>query len=194
MIQPKTLRVLVPTRTNGQLLKKTRTILRSWNMLDRTKISMQVTIVHWIALLFSSAASNAILLVMLWDRWTFEPVFVVAFFATSSMIPLLLSIVGTIHLSGIGEKRVLGTTGINLLTIPMVILLECAQHGQYLWTFISNSVYLSLYLIFLGYLEPLATRPILGVSGGQSQCKKELIVLDASFSNMKTLLSSPKVS
>jgi hypothetical protein len=155
---------------------------------------MQVTIVHWITLLFTSAASNAILLVILFDRWTFEPVFVTAFFAASSMIPFFLSIVGTLHLSGVGEKRVLGTTGINLLTIPIVILLECVLHGQDLGVFISNSFLLSVYLVILGYVEPLATRPMLGVSGGQSQCKKEFIVLGMSYSDMRTLLGNPKIS
>jgi hypothetical protein len=53
---------------------------------------------------------------------------------------------------------------------------------------------LGIYLAILGYLEPLITRPMLGISGGRSQCKTELVVLEKSVFEMKTLLSDPNVS
>lgn len=194
MIQSEPIRVLVLTRTNGQLLERIRATLDSWNMLDRTKISMQVTIIHWIALLFSSATLIAVLLVMLSDRWIYDPVFIIAFGVTSFVIPISLSVGGTIHLSGIGEKRVLSTTGINLLAIPLVVVLECARYGQDLSTLTARSTLLGVYLLVLGYVQPLLTKPILGVSGGRSQCKTETVVLDRNFSDLKTLLSQPMIS
>lgn len=176
------------------MFKRIRSILASWNMLDRTKISMQVTIVHWIALLFSSAAFQAILLVALWDRWVFDPAFITIFLVTSFIVPVFLSIGGTIRLSAIGEKRVLSTTGMNLLAIPVMVLLELARHGQDLQTLLSNSILLGIYLMFLGYVQPLLVNPILGISGGRSQCMTELVISCRSYQDTRGLLAKPMIA
>lgn len=114
------------------MFERLRAIISSWNRIDRTKIGPQVIIVQWILIMFGAASLNAILSVILLNTVysAYSSYVVLVFLVIPATIAVSLSIGGTIYLSGIGEKRVLGGMGINSLAIPIAILLEYSMFGQ----------------------------------------------------------------
>jgi len=157
------------------------------------KLREQLVLVRWVGLLFSSAALNSILLLIIAETFKAEAIFLLISFLVSLFIPIFLSIGSTLYLITIGEKRLVKPMDIEFLTIPMIAVVEYIKYYQDPISFLMRVTFLGLYLVFLGLLQNATTVSILGVSGGRSQCITEILVANSSCRDLKQLLSDHSI-
>ena len=103
------------------------------------KLREQLVLVRWVGLLFSSAALNSILLLIIAETFKAEAIFLLISFLVSLFIPIFLSIGCTLHLITIGEKRLVKPMDIEFLTIPMIAVVEYIKYYQDPISFLMSS-------------------------------------------------------
>jgi len=144
---------------------------------------------YWDFIVIVSAIVNSVFVLLFAQNFRTDPTFLIFFFGTTLIMPLALSIAGTLYLSEIGEKRVVRVSVITLFSTVLLILTEY-------WTTRSPVGLLTLmagYVLASGYILDLVSIPILGVSGARSDCIHLLLVSDSDVSRMKTVLNRPDV-